>query len=733
MVNLITMRLVIFFLLLSNFVFAQNKITLTVPRGSSGGVSNVSVNSANGFGGSVTNPTTTPAISITTNQTGLLYGNGTSVTGTKISNDFSRVNDSLFMYLKANVLNFGAVPDGVTNNTAAFQAAVNTGLPVYVPSAGTFLLSTSVTLQPGQLLYGDGFGSIIKITANTRAIVMDSAARVTGIKFVGNGKAGSGSFNTGISLSGSPGAQVDNCLFTDFAGDPVNNGGGGIFGSVIFTSASDGARILNNYFLSNDCGLNLPTRAEYVTVDGNTFGDNTCAILAIAGNTIISNNIIQNNVTAIKVLDGTNNAHSIIANNLINHNVYPYWFEDVDFGNGMSVEGNDCFYGGVVFINVSNLRINGDVWHHMDSIHLDNTSFISFNGGYLGEDIGTTTPIPVSKYNGAEDIELVGVTRSDIASPGNWIKQIHADTVTLAGPMYHTGLTSDVGDKAVRYNTTTKRFTYADTTTGGGSQNLNTTLTNGDDISSSYTTSTGANTWTISTANSGTNPFAVTSTTGNALALNATTGNALNAIATGSNAVSSMTKHTTSTNDISDGLNLLRTTTGTAAVGLGNRISLWGQTSTGAMAVQGYMETAWTNATNGAQSSTLYLKGAKAAAVTDYLTIDGTDVDFEGQSLTNYISKYNNQTNTTYTLLASDAGKIVTFDNAADITLTVPTGLPVGFTCTIIQLGAGEVIFTASSTTINNRGGFDRTNGPYAMATITQMATSTFITGGDMQ
>lgn len=468
-------KLLIFFLLASQFAFGQTKITLTVPSGPGGGVSNVSVNTANGFSGTVSNPTTTPAITIATNQTGLLYGNGTSVTGTKIGNDFTKVNDSLFLYRKANVLDFGAVADGTTNNTAAFQAAVNTGLPVYVPSAGTFLLSTSVTLQPGQLLYGDGFGSIIKITANTRAIVMDSAARVTGIKFVGNGKAGSGSFNTGISLNGSPGAQVDNCMFTDFAGDPVNNGGGGIFGSVIFTSASDGARISNCYFLNNDCGLNLPARAEYVTVDGNTFGANTCAILAIAGNTIISNNIIQNNTTAIKVLDGTNNAHSVISNNLINHNVYPYWFEDIDFGNGMSVEGNDCFYGGVVFINVSNLRITGDVWHHMDSIHLDNTSFISFTGGFLGEDLGTTTPITINKYNGAEDMTLFGVTRSDVALPNRFIDMQQDDSVFLKGPLYHKNLSSGVGTKAVRYDPSSGRFTHADTTTGGGMTNPMTT------------------------------------------------------------------------------------------------------------------------------------------------------------------------------------------------------------------------------------------------------------------
>jgi len=60
-------------------------------------------------------------------------------------------------------------------------------------------------------------------------------------------------------------------------------------------------------------------------------------------------------------------------------------------------------------------------------------------------------------------------------------------------------------------------------------------------------------------------------------------------------------------------------------------------------------------------------------------------------------SPFNTQTGTTYTFVAADNGKIVTFNNGSTITVTVPTGLPVGFNCTGIQLGAGQVGFTAAS------------------------------------
>lgn len=54
-----------------------------------------------------------------------------------------------------NVLDFGAVGDGVADDKAAIQAAVDAGSSVYVP-AGTYLLSGSVFVPNGVTLRGDG-------------------------------------------------------------------------------------------------------------------------------------------------------------------------------------------------------------------------------------------------------------------------------------------------------------------------------------------------------------------------------------------------------------------------------------------------------------------------------------------------------------------------------------------------------------------------------------------------
>jgi len=92
----------------------------------------------------------------------------------------------------------------------------------------------------------------------------------------------------------------------------------------------------------------------------------------------------------------------------------------------------------------------------------------------------------------------------------------------------------------------------------------------------------------------------------------------------------------------------------------------------------------------------------------------------------------NAQTGTTYTLLAADNGKIVTLTNAAAITLTVPTGLDVGFSCALIQGGAGQVTITPDSTTVNSFGGALKIAGQHASATLFSTASNVFSASGNL-
>lgn len=61
-----------------------HRLYVDIPGGS-GSVSTVSVTSANGFAGTVLNPTSTPAITISTTITGTLVGNGTAISASKLA------------------------------------------------------------------------------------------------------------------------------------------------------------------------------------------------------------------------------------------------------------------------------------------------------------------------------------------------------------------------------------------------------------------------------------------------------------------------------------------------------------------------------------------------------------------------------------------------------------------------------------------------------------------------
>lgn len=110
---------------------------------------------------------------------------------------------------------------------------------------------------------------------------------------------------------------------------------------------------------------------------------------------------------------------------------------------------------------------------------------------------------------------------------------------------------------------------------------------------------------------------------------------------------------------------------------------------------------------------------------------DLTDGNFDGTAIEGFDASINDQTGTTYTLVAGDNGKVVVLNNASAVTVTVPSGLGAGFNCSFVQKGAGQVSFSASGTTINNRQSHTKINAQYGVASIVAYAADTFVLAGD--
>ena len=106
------------------------------------------------------------------------------------------------------------------------------------------------------------------------------------------------------------------------------------------------------------------------------------------------------------------------------------------------------------------------------------------------------------------------------------------------------------------------------------------------------------------------------------------------------------------------------------------------------------------------------------------------DFDFDDNAILGFSASTNDQTGTTYTVAASDNGKVVVLNNASAITVDIDTGLPDGFNCSFVQKGAGQVSF-AGTATVNNRQSHTKINGQYGVASIVAYATDTYILAGD--
>jgi hypothetical protein len=117
--------------------------------------------------------------------------------------------------------------------------------------------------------------------------------------------------------------------------------------------------------------------------------------------------------------------------------------------------------------------------------------------------------------------------------------------------------------------------------------------------------------------------------------------------------------------------------------------------------------------------------------VSQGVTFAGTVISDTGYRISS--SAINAQTGTSYTLTGTDNGKVVTFDNSSAVTVTIPTGLPVGFNCTAIQLGAGQVGFTnAAGLTMQSYGNQYKMIGQHASATIIEYTTNIVNLSGNL-
>jgi hypothetical protein len=137
---------------------------------------------------------------------------------------------------------------------------------------------------------------------------------------------------------------------------------------------------------------------------------------------------------------------------------------------------------------------------------------------------------------------------------------------------------------------------------------------------------------------------------------------------------------------------------------------------------------------NGVDTSFVDLKGGTTGQV--LAKNSGTDLDFIWTEQDDTTLAFNAQTGTTYTLVATDAAKLVTTSNASAVTVTIPASVfTTGNQINIQSIGVGLTTISGGAVTITSTGASSSApilRARYSACTIICTGTNTFTIVGDL-
>lgn len=174
---------------------------------------------------------------------------------------------------RVSVKDFGAVGDGVTDDTAAIQAAIDTGKPVFLP-VGRYVVSALTMSTRGQTLYGplspagrseltSEMGAQLVVTGATGITSTAQLVSLESVSFYGSGA------TTALSLSGAAGntddvdAYIRRCGFYSFSAPIIHTGRGLLVDDCGFSDLSGGNSIDLYWPTSGTAGDDIQTDDTY--------------------------------------------------------------------------------------------------------------------------------------------------------------------------------------------------------------------------------------------------------------------------------------------------------------------------------------------------------------------------------------------------------------------------------------------------------------------------------------
>jgi len=291
------------------------------------------------------------------------------------------------------VMDYGAVGDGTTNDTAAIQAALNSGKKsIYFPS-GTYVITSTLTVPKGVSLFGSGYEVCILNgygLSNANAIFSltggDQFSTIDNFTFKGQA---SGSKSIGISVNNGYYVSYTNLRFTNLSyGMYLDEAGSSLIQNCNFTNCLIGAQCMGGSaykFIS--CEFQYGTDVGIKLIASPTTGFPTSAIVIASGFT-------SNVGIDVPRVPGAFGGNSISVDNC-------YFEGDLNFSTltkafriGETGSGNS-----VVMASISNCRIAGS--NSAKSVFA-NLSRLYFANNIVGSAMEVQSTVLGAEYIGNE-------------------------------------------------------------------------------------------------------------------------------------------------------------------------------------------------------------------------------------------------------------------------------------------------------------------------------------------
>ena len=278
----------------------------------------------------------------------------------------------------------GVDPTGTTDSTAGLLAAIATGKAVDLGGQeNIYLVSTTLTLNTGQSLYGNG--ATLKTTSNIRIVTMANNCSVSGVRFLGND---TGAAQTGVYIYGVSRTKVSNCTFIDL------QGAGYWAGQIV--NVHEGNTLTGSTFSSCGWGINIAERGEYTTVTGCNIDTCSVGIRIIGGNTVVVGCVSSDCGTGLYVGRGSNDAHGTVSGCLFNHSTAYAVHCDNPSTNDFRISDCTFYYGDLwmyrstgmsfascTFGSNNNFYFQGSINTYFDACRF--VTLPTFNNNYLAE------------------------------------------------------------------------------------------------------------------------------------------------------------------------------------------------------------------------------------------------------------------------------------------------------------------------------------------------------------